>query len=153
MLAMRRIQKRCKSSRALAKLRDQLGKCQGFLGDPEQQSLAQVLGAQGGLPPGQGSVESPNDQQDPEFEGGADQLKGQKGSGPSAVSVESAESGSGVSGVRSARRARDFQRQVESFVEREDVPEDLKSGVKTYFEHIHRQPASDGAAETDGTDP
>jgi len=32
---------------------------------------------------------------------------------------------------------REFKRQFESFVEREDVPEDLKTGVKNYFTKIH----------------
>jgi hypothetical protein len=38
---------------------------------------------------------------------------------------------------RGGERARDFRRQLESFVNRDDIPKDLKSGVKSYFENIH----------------
>ncbi|MFT4176820.1 MAG: hypothetical protein QM627_09195 [Luteolibacter sp.] len=68
-------------------------------------------------------------------------LQGQHGSGPSMSSVEDAESGSGVSGRRGEARQREFARQVESFVQRDDVPESLKLGVRNYFENLQSSPA------------
>lgn len=65
------------------------------------------------------------------------QLKGIKGRGPSLTTVESADDGSGVSTRQSTARVRDYQKQFESFVQREDVPEQVKQGVKRYFEIIH----------------
>jgi hypothetical protein len=64
-------------------------------------------------------------------------LKGTQGKGPSTVSVEAAEDGSGVSTRRHVARARNFRHQVESFVQREDVPQDVRAGVKEYFQNIH----------------
>ena len=66
------------------------------------------------------------------------QLKGQKGSGPSIVTTEAAEDGSGVTTAKAGQASRSFQRQMESFVEREDIPDDVKSGVRNYFEMIHQ---------------
>ena len=66
-------------------------------------------------------------------------LKGQKGSGPSLTAVEDADSGTGISKRNgAASKKRDYQRQLESFVRRDDVPEDVKSGVKEYFEKVHQ---------------
>jgi hypothetical protein len=65
------------------------------------------------------------------------QLKGIKGSGPSITAVEAAESGSGVSNRGGAARQRAFKHQFESFVQREDVPETVRDGVKQYFQIIH----------------
>ena len=39
---------------------------------------------------------------------------------------------------KATARKRDFVRQFESFVQREDVPEELKRGVKNYFTEIHQ---------------
>lgn len=66
------------------------------------------------------------------------QLKGIKGQGPSMVTVEQAADGSGVSTRRHEARDRTFRRQVESFVQREDVPQDVRAGVKEYFQNIHQ---------------
>jgi hypothetical protein len=51
--------------------------------------------------------------------------------------VESAEDGSGISTRQHIARAREFRRQFESFVQREDIPEHVRNGVRTYFENIH----------------
>jgi hypothetical protein len=69
------------------------------------------------------------------------QLKGIKGSGQSVATVEAADSGSGVSTRRAAARELQFKHQFESFVQREDVPEDVKDGVKQYFQIIHEADA------------
>jgi hypothetical protein len=66
------------------------------------------------------------------------QLKGTKGQGPSLTTVETAEDGSGVSTRRAVDRQRTFQRQFESFVAREDIPDEVKDGVKQYFQVIHQ---------------
>ena len=65
-------------------------------------------------------------------------LKGIKGSGPSITQIQAADDGDGTSRKKSTAKQRDFKRQFESFVEREDIPEDLKSGVKEYFTKIHQ---------------
>ena len=91
-----------------------------------------------------GISESTRSEQDALVDNGQHtRLKGQKGAGPSLVSVESADEGSGVSSIQHTAVQRSFERQVESFVEHEDVPDDVKRGVRTYFEQIHR-------AEVDG---
>ena len=65
-------------------------------------------------------------------------LKGIKGSGPSISQLQAADDGDGTTRRKSTAKQRDFKRQFESFVEREDIPEDLKSGVKEYFTKIHQ---------------
>ena len=65
------------------------------------------------------------------------QIKGIKGAGPSLTAVEAADSGSGVSPRRGTAREREFKHQFESFVQREDVPEAVRDGVKQYFQIIH----------------
>ncbi|MEK6248110.1 MAG: hypothetical protein N2C12_08015 [Planctomycetales bacterium] len=93
----------------------------------------------GGKKPGWGSSDDQRDQRDDWDDNGQyTQLKGIKGKGPSMTKVEAAEDGSGVSGRRTTSHNRSFQRQVESFIQREDVPDDVKSGVKEYFKNIHQ---------------
>lgn len=70
--------------------------------------------------------------------GNTETLKGIKGQGPSLSTVETADEGTGTSGRATAAKARTFKRQFESYVEREDVPEDVRLGVKRYFESIHQ---------------
>ena len=65
-------------------------------------------------------------------------LKGIKGKGPSITQLQAADDGDGTTRRKSSAKQRDFKRQFESFVEREDIPEDLKSGVKEYFTKIHQ---------------
>lgn len=68
------------------------------------------------------------------------QLSGIKNKGPSNSSIEEADSGTGVSRRRATAKERSYQRQFESFVHRDDIPEDLKSGVREYFKSIHQIP-------------
>ena len=104
----------------------------------EGMSLSQCLGA-GGKKAGSGSVESRRSESDLLTDNGnTTQLKGTQGQGPSQSTIETADEGSGVSSRRAVNRKLEFSRQVESFVQREDVPEDVKQGVKTYFENIHQ---------------
>ena len=66
------------------------------------------------------------------------QLTGMKGDGPSQIAVEDAADGGAVTQRRAAAKRVEFRTQLESLVRREDVPESLKDGVKTYFEVIHQ---------------
>lgn len=131
---------KCESQAKLQALCQSLGQCQSYLNGQKFQSLAQCLSAgKGGKKAGVGSVESRRDQTDPLVDNGnTTQLQGIKGQGPSVATVEAADDGDGVSVRRAEARAREFQNQLESFVQREDVPEDVKEGVKEYFRNIHR---------------
>ena len=71
------------------------------------------------------------------------QLSGIKRKGPSNSSIEDAESGTGVSRRRGEAKERSYQRQFESFVHRDDVPEDLKTGVREYLKSIHQPPEAE----------
>ncbi|MEM6798509.1 MAG: hypothetical protein AAF589_03255, partial [Planctomycetota bacterium] len=73
-----------------------------------------------------------------EDNGMTESLKGIKGQGPSQTAVETADEGTGVSTTAAVAKNREFRSQVESFVSREDVPEEVRSGVKQYFEAIHQ---------------
>ncbi|MEM7387391.1 MAG: hypothetical protein AAF514_20830 [Verrucomicrobiota bacterium] len=132
---LRRLAAKMKIQGKLRGLGQRLGQAQNFMANPN----AGLGGKQAGV----GSTESRRDERDELKDNGQNtRLKGLKGRGPSLSSVESAEDGTGVSRRKAAARERTFQRQVESFVEREDVPDEVKDGVKRYFENIHQ-----GAAE------
>ena len=93
----------------------------------------------GGKQAGWGSSDTRRNEQEALVDNGQyTELKGIKGAGPSVTAVEAAEDGSGVSTARRVAVSRSFEHQVESFVEREDVPDDVKSGVRKYFEMIHQ---------------
>ncbi len=93
----------------------------------------------GGKKAGWGSSNAEREERDELIDNGQfTQLEGTKGQGPSLTTVEAAEDGDGVSTRRNVARARTFRRQVESFVQREDVPENVKAGVKEYFKNIHQ---------------
>ncbi len=112
-------------------LRAALSQAQGHCQGQSQQAMP------GGKKPGKGSQWTKRDEQDDlQKNGGLAQLKGQHGQGPSLSAVEEAESGSGVSSRRGTAKERDFNRQMESFVQRDDVPESLKLGVRNYFENL-----------------
>ena len=117
------------------------GQCQGFM-----QGLAMSpFAAPGGKEAGVGSIESRREgSEELTDNGNTSQLKGQKGSGPSLTKVEAADDGTGVSSRRGEAKERTFKKQFESFVQREDVPEDVKDGVKNYFNALH---AAEPAAE------
>ncbi len=93
----------------------------------------------GGLKAGKGSEDTTRDERDERVDNGQNtKLKGLKGKGPSLTQVQAADDGDGTSYRRSEAKERDYQRQFESFVDREDIPEDLKNGVKEYFTNIHQ---------------
>jgi hypothetical protein len=116
-------------------LRQGLAQAQGFTqGQTQQLGLAQ---GQGGKEAGKGSSWSERKERDDSQKNGAlTQLQGQHGDGPSLSAVEDSESGAGVSTRKGSAKERDFARQMESFVQRDDVPESLKLGVRNYFENL-----------------
>jgi len=116
-------------------LRQGLAKAQSF-----SQGQSQMLGlaqSGSGKQAGTGSSWSERKERDDSQKNGAlTQLQGQHGSGPSLSTIEESETGTGVSNRRSVAQQRDLTRQVESFVQRDDVPESLKLGVRNYFENL-----------------
>lgn len=114
-------------------LRDALAQAQA---NAQGQSQMQSNGP-GGKEAGVGSSWTERKEKDDSQKNGAlAELKGQHGDGPSLSAVEDSESGTGVSSRRGTAKERDFARQVESFVQRNDVPESLKLGVRNYFQNL-----------------
>jgi hypothetical protein len=131
-----------KLNQQLAMMRKSLSQCQSFLCQSKSQcqSLSQCLAAcqKPGLKPGTAASGLFNRMEQSLMASGAlDQLTGQKGDGPSTKTTEQATDGQGVSSE--ARRAvkREYANELESFVQREDVPVPVRTGVKQYFEQIH----------------
>lgn len=125
-------------------------KCQGYLGNKECQSLAECMnpGQQSGQKPGWASADSRRAISELfQDNGSRDQLQGIKGQGPSNTSVEAADSGTGAASrqVRATEHA--WKRQLEAFIQREDVPAEVKAGVREYFKGI-QEVGSEVPAET-----
>jgi len=117
------------ASDKLCKLCDACSQCQGGLCNGSKP---------GGKKAGWGTDESRREERDELVDNGQTQaLQGLKGEGPSQTTVEDAQDGSGASSRATAARPREYRRQYESFVSREDVPEQVKSGVHNYFQAIH----------------
>ncbi len=93
----------------------------------------------GGKKPGWATNTARRDERDVLLDNGqTETLQGIKRDGPSVKTVEAAEDGSGTASQGGESKARSYQRQYESFISREDVPEEVKSGVKSYFQAIHQ---------------
>lgn len=125
----------CKSlSQSLNKLSQCLSQCQG--------GLCNKPGTKpGGTKAGQGTVESRRDERDAlPFTSETMQIQGQKGQGPSDKMTEAADSGDRTGSRRAGAKERAYQKQAESFVHREDVPAEVKEGVKNYFKTIQDKP-------------
>lgn len=102
----------------------------------------------GGKKAGEGSDDAIREQRDEQADNGQNtKLKGLKGKGPSLTQVQAADDGDGVATRGAEAKQREFERQFESFVDREDIPEDLKNGVKEYFTNIHRVDEENSEAE------
>lgn len=114
-------------------LRNALAQAQG-----KAQGQQQMQGqGPGGKEAGKGSSWSERKEKDDSQKNGQlAELKGQHGEGPSLSAVEESESGTGVSSRKGTAKERDLARQMESFVQRNDVPESLKLGVRNYFENL-----------------
>lgn len=114
---------------ALDQMRKKLQNCQSCMG-------------QGKKPGGQGAGDGVDrSSRPPGYEspaiGTPEHLSGQLGQGESQKVIEEASSGSGTaSGVGAEAADVDYGQQVEAFVRREDIPEEMKHGVKTYFKKI-----------------
>jgi hypothetical protein len=132
----KRLKKLARARAAQMRLKQLAGKCAQCYSD----GVARVASdSPGGREAGQGSSDrARSDTENPEVAGPTEVLKGLKGEGPSLFRTEAADSGTGVSGQRTQAVQREFQKQFESFVERADIPDDLKSGVKNYFLQIHQ---------------
>ena len=101
----------------------------------------------GGNDAGVGTDESRRNQRDELIDNGQyAQMQGIKGRGPSQTQVQSAAEGTGVSHRVAEDIEREFAKQMESFVQREDVPDDVKDGVREYFTNIH-QTADESSTE------
>lgn len=124
----------------LMKMSQCAGQCQSYLGNKQCESLAEAMnpGAKtGGKQAGWGSVESRRAESDPTGDNGnRDQLQGIKGEGPANTSIEAADSGTGTATRQVKATEREWKRQLESFIQREDVPSEVKEGVKEYFKGI-----------------
>jgi hypothetical protein len=139
---MRRLAMMGRIDEKLSQLVGMCSQCQGGLCEAAS-ALCQSPNP-GGLEPGAGSSWADRKEITSLVDNGnTSQLQGLKGEGPSQTSVEAADEGSGVSTRKATARQVTYQRQFESFVQREDVPEQVKEGVKQYFQIIHA--ASDTA--------
>jgi hypothetical protein len=70
--------------------------------------------------------------------GRMEQLSGQLGQGESRKEVLAADSGHGAAtGGDTEQTMIEYAQKAEAFVRREDIPEEMKHGVKTYFKQIH----------------
>ena len=134
---------KCKAQSAIQKLCESLSQCQGKLCDGSGSGKGNGSGSgdgsgQGdGIGSGSSSNTNANINNSPTT-GDKSVLKGIKGQGPSVNTTEAASDGSGSSSGSKARLIEQYKHQAESFIRREDVSEAVKSGVKEYFENIHR---------------
>lgn len=134
-----------KAQSAIQKLCESLSQCQGKLsgesgsgsGDGSGSGKGNGSGQGGGIGSGSSSSTNANINDSPTT-GDKSVLKGIKGQGPSVNTTEAASDGSGSSSGSKARLIEQYKHQAESFIRREDVSEAVKSGVKEYFENIHR---------------
>lgn len=124
-----------KASQKLGKLCKACSQCQGGLSQCASCNSPKA----GGKKAGWGSNTARRDEREELLDNGQTAaLSGIKGEGPSLTTVEAADEGTGVSTRNATQRVRKFQRQYESFVSREDVPAEVKTGVKRYFQFIHQ---------------
>lgn len=134
-----------KLSQQLAQMRQSLSQCQSFLSQNKPagqcQSLSQCMNngdKPGGLKAGTAAAGIFDNMEKSLMQSGVlDQLNGLMGQGPSTKTTEQASEGSGVSSEATRTVKRDYARELESFVQREDVPVPVRTGVKQYFENIH----------------
>ncbi|MEZ5324355.1 MAG: hypothetical protein R3F19_04760 [Verrucomicrobiales bacterium] len=132
----------------LLALGKKLGQGQGWMAGRAQSPFA----APGGKEAGVGSSDSRRSETDELVDNGqTTELKGTKGNGPSLTKIEAAEDGTGVSHRQAEAKQRAYQRQYESFVSREDVPDDIKGAVKEYFTTIHERDGVTVGAESEPT--
>jgi myosin heavy subunit len=101
-------------------------------------SLGQQQGQNKGKGIGSGTDSTTNKSKtSPKTAGYYTKIKGQKGTGPSDMTLEEAASGKGTSSLSGQRGKQEYKFQLESYIQREDVPGSMKTGVKNYFKSIH----------------
>lgn len=69
--------------------------------------------------------------------GELNKISGRQGSGASQKKIESAASGSAISKRVRRQANNEFNYKMEEFIKRNDVPDAMKDGVKTYFSDLH----------------
>ena len=155
--SMRQVAARRNAQSALSRMNRQMQQCQSRAGGQGQrpgQCNNPGMGGTGQKPGGKGAGEGVDRSRRPPgmvsgSDGQLEHLSGQLGEGESQKMIEEALSGTGVASEGAAGRgAVDYEQKVEDFVRREDIPEEMKHGVKNYFEQIHE--VDRDAAATDG---
>jgi hypothetical protein len=116
-----------------------MGDKPGMGSKPEMGKVPGMGTKPGGLQAGDGSVDSRTDKKTPDSDNGNIQsMEGIKGQGPSDVTTEEANSGTGSVSGAVAKRKLQYRKQAEAYIQRQDVPSEVKQGVKHYFENIHQ---------------
>jgi len=124
--AARRLRERLKS------LRGAMGQAQGFA-----QGKSQMLGL-GGKKPGHGTDNTRRNERDKDIDNdNLSRIKGKQGQGPVQRKVEAADSGTGTSSRKGTAKQRDYQKQMSSYLNRDDIPEDMKQAMRQYYQDIH----------------
>ncbi len=124
------------SQKKLLALCQCLSQCQSCLGDKECQS---PFAKPGGKGIGSSTIANRREESDPALNNGnQQQLTGIKGSGPSDTTTEAATEGSGHATRTAKARETVWKHQMESFIQREDIPSEVKEGVKEYFKGIQQ---------------
>ena len=129
-------------------LSKKLGQCQGFMTGGKGKSLQACISqcqspGKGGKGAGMGTSSKTSNEKTPENDNGnLTSIEGIKGHGPSEVTVEEANSGTGSASGAAAKRQLQYKKQAEAYIQRQDVPPEVKEGVKHYFENIHNTESS-----------
>ncbi|HBR94767.1 MAG TPA: hypothetical protein DEA90_11450 [Opitutae bacterium] len=137
---MTKMQARQKAQQQLSEFRNLLNQAQAYASG-QVASMQPGSGQQpgNGQQAGEGTDASRREGSDPLLQGSElSSLQGQKNGGPSQGMIEDAASGSGSSQRSTQAVAREHQRQFESFVQRDDIPDSVKFAVSNYFESIHQ---------------
>lgn len=134
---LRRMSASRRAKSRMQSMRQTLSQCQGAVAG----QCESPFNRPGGQNAGTGVANNQNESETP-TDGRSEQLTGIKGAGESETIIEEADSGSGTTYRSAKSREVEYQRALESFVERPDVPESVKQGVKRYFETIHRADSS-----------
>ena len=131
---MRRSQSKRGAQQRLRSMSQKLSQCQSCVSGQCSSPFA------GGKEAGTGSADSERLGNEREDGLQSDIAAAEKGAGPALTTLEAAESGDGVSSRKAATTRQDYDRQFEAFIERADVPAEVKEGVKVYLENIHKTP-------------
>lgn len=116
-------------------LRGAMGQAQGFA---QGKSKSLSLKMPGGKKPGFGTDETRRKERDEDIDNkNLTKIKGKQGQGPVQRKVEAADSGSGVSRRNGTVTQRDYEKQMSSYLNRDDIPEDMKQAMRQYYQDIH----------------